>query len=180
MNIFVLDADPELCSMYHVDRHVVKMPIECTQMLSTTLRERCNIDYGYKSTYINHPCTKWVGRSFENFLWTYNLGMELCKEYTHRYEKVHATSHVLRGMVEYFEPIKEATRANVGMTPFYAAVNIRYKDLNPILAYRCQYADVKKRLHVWTNRSVPEFLGNPNSDSYKAVYQILAKRRVVQ
>ena len=35
MNIFVLDEDPIKAAAYHCNKHVVKMIIECAQMLST-------------------------------------------------------------------------------------------------------------------------------------------------
>lgn len=38
MNIFFLDKDPKLAAQYHVDRHVVKMPLESAQMLCTAIR----------------------------------------------------------------------------------------------------------------------------------------------
>ena len=38
MNIFVLDLDPEICASYHCDKHVVKMIVEYSQLLSTAHR----------------------------------------------------------------------------------------------------------------------------------------------
>lgn len=38
MNIFKLDEAPEVAAMFHCDRHIVKMPIEYAQMLSTAIR----------------------------------------------------------------------------------------------------------------------------------------------
>lgn len=38
MNIFALSRDPSECAVYHVDRHVIKMPIEYAQLLSTAHR----------------------------------------------------------------------------------------------------------------------------------------------
>ena len=35
MNIFVLDTDIDKCAEYHVDKHIVKMPLEAAQMLCT-------------------------------------------------------------------------------------------------------------------------------------------------
>ena len=38
MNIFFLDRNPEVCAVYHNDKHVVKMIVELAQMLSTCHR----------------------------------------------------------------------------------------------------------------------------------------------
>ena len=37
MNIFVLDEDLDKCAEYHVDKHIVKMPLEAAQMLCTNM-----------------------------------------------------------------------------------------------------------------------------------------------
>ena len=38
MNIFALNSDPILAAQNHVDRHVVKMPLETSQILCTVVR----------------------------------------------------------------------------------------------------------------------------------------------
>mgnify|MGYP001364327535 CR=1 FL=1 len=38
MNIFELDENPLVCASMHCDKHVVKMPIEYAQLLSTAHR----------------------------------------------------------------------------------------------------------------------------------------------
>lgn len=37
MNIFVLDIDPKISATFHCDKHVVKMIVESTQMLTTEI-----------------------------------------------------------------------------------------------------------------------------------------------
>ena len=37
MNLFYLDEDLDKCAEYHVDKHIVKMPLEAAQILSTAL-----------------------------------------------------------------------------------------------------------------------------------------------
>jgi len=64
MNIFILDTNPKLAATYHCDRHM-KMITESAQMLSTA-HHICGIKPGvdisriYKSTHVNHPCSKWI------------------------------------------------------------------------------------------------------------------------
>ena len=38
MNIFHLHKDPVICAEMHIDKHVVKMPIEYAQLMSTAHR----------------------------------------------------------------------------------------------------------------------------------------------
>ena len=37
MNLFYLDDDFEKCAEYHVDKHIVKMPLEVAQLLCTAI-----------------------------------------------------------------------------------------------------------------------------------------------
>ena len=37
MNLFYLDEDLDKCAEYHVDKHIVKMPLEAAQILCTTI-----------------------------------------------------------------------------------------------------------------------------------------------
>jgi len=66
MNLFILHENPTLASHMMCDQHVVKMPTETAQMLSTVARAH-GFDVGYKTTHPNHPCTRWIGESLENF-----------------------------------------------------------------------------------------------------------------
>lgn len=161
MNLFVLHQRHKENAMYHVDRHVVKMPIEATQMLCTVLRERCGIDYGYKSTYVNHPVTQWVGASIDNFIWTYQYATLLFAEYTHRYGKVHKSQAVLEPIANFIAYKQSVKDLGLGLTPFHLAVSPELKHLEPVDAYRAYYLKTKKRLFKWTNREVPYWIDDP-------------------
>ena len=92
MNIFVLDKDPYVAAQMMCDKHVVKMILEGCQMLSTVHSLdviQDNKPTLYKPCFHNHPCTIWAGKSMGNFIWLCELGIELCKEYSYRYEKDH-------------------------------------------------------------------------------------------
>lgn len=163
MNIFYLDTDRHVSVSYHVDRHVMKMPIETTQMLSTVLRERFNVVAPtegtgkiYKSVYVTHPCTRWVGETHNNFIWTWLFGVALCDEYTHRYGKVHACRQVLDTIFD-LTPKADSWTYN-GITYRPKCVRAEFKQFDTVTAYRLQYITTKARLHSWTNREVPDFV----------------------
>lgn len=160
MNLFILSLDHVMNAKYHVDKHVVKMPIEATQLICTAIRERCEIDYGYKSTYVNHPVTQWVGASFDNFLWTVDYATQLLREYQYRFGKVHKTSEVLSGIGEYWDQIADVL-GGIGRTPHHLAVSPELKHLEPVLAYRAYYLKNKKRIFKWTKREVPSWIVDP-------------------
>ena len=67
MNIFILDSDITISARYHVYQHVVKMITELAQLLSTANR-MSQLDEGYKTTHINHPCSIWVRKSLAGYI----------------------------------------------------------------------------------------------------------------
>ena len=110
MNIFVTDNCPSQSARNLPDKHVVKMPLECCQMLSVIysdwyygvgkLHRTNGIPYATKAgAFRNHPCTQWAAANQYNLSWLIVHGYALCHEYTCRYDKVHAC----------FNPIVEAS-----------------------------------------------------------------------
>ena len=94
MNIFYLDKCPVKAAKYQYNKHVVKMILESAQMLCTSHhvldnRVRDLSDIPYKIAHINHPCTIWVRKSSDNYMWLFNHFIALSKEYTKRYGKNH-------------------------------------------------------------------------------------------
>ena len=99
MNLFFLDNDLDKCAEYHVDKHIVKMPLEAAQLLCTLcgltmfwvfahtnlirkkvkelLKAKAEVKdlpiperpIPYLPTMENHPCTFGLGR-----LWTTSNG----------------------------------------------------------------------------------------------------------
>jgi hypothetical protein len=150
MNIFVLDKHPFLAAQYQCDKHVVKMCVETTQLLSTTMWE-CGQQGPYKSTHKNHPCTIWVRQSHQNFVWLANHGLGLCKEYTFRYGKVHACSSKIHWILCHFK----SNLPYLGITPFALAMPDEYKTDDAVESYRNYYIGAKSDIAKW-NKSRPE------------------------
>lgn len=148
MNIFVLDKNPTIAAQLHLDKHVVKMPLETAQMLSTV-----NGGYPYKATHKNHPCTIWARQSKANYMWLVNLGVELCKEYTHRYGKVHKCQAVIEQLQSPPESVPDGD-----MTAFAQAMPDECKREDAIEAYREYYRQRKAGFATWKNRDVPRWM----------------------
>lgn len=160
MNIFYLDSDPEVCAKYHNDKHVVKMILETAQLLSQAhyAFETCldTQDICKKSErHWNHPCTIWTRTSLSNYNWLCRLGQELCKEYTFRYEKVHARESTIYLLTEFPPDIPD-----LGFTEpkraFDKYIEVCYHD-NIIESYRLYYIIAKQHLAKWKNRAIPEW-----------------------
>lgn len=148
MNIFVLDTDPKLCAEYHCDKHVVKMILEHAQLLSTALRAY-GVDAGYKATHVNHPSSKWVRQSQDNFNWLVEMTFWLNLEYTRRYRKPnnHKSWELILSL-----PSPSVLPNTGGVTDFAIAMapEFYHKSGDPVLSYRNYYKQAKKDFARWT------------------------------
>jgi len=107
MNIFVTDPDPIASAVVLPDKHIVKMPLECCQMLAIVASDKWGHGFGTlpkidgkpykteKGAFRNHPCTIWTGEFVMNWRWVIRHGLALCEEYTNRYGKIHSCLHTL-------------------------------------------------------------------------------------
>ena len=75
MNIFFLSMSIKRCAHFHFDKHVIKMIIEYSQLLSTCWH-LVNKDQAltfltnnkiYRPTHIHHPCVKWLIQHVNNY-----------------------------------------------------------------------------------------------------------------
>lgn len=152
MNIFVLDLDPTKAAQAHNDKHVVKMVLETAQILCTVLNSKGHTT-PYRSTHKHHPSVLWAGRSLENFMWLKNLGLELCKEYTFRYNKKHACEDIIKNLVPNSNDFQLKN-----LTIFAQAMPDEYKNKDPVVAYRNYYLGAKKELLKYTKREMPVWI----------------------
>lgn len=151
MNIFAVDANPEIAARQHVDKHVVKQILESAQMLSA-VRIKNGLPAPYKLTHKNHPCTIWAGESNANYDWLYDLFLCLLAEYTHRYGKIHACERLVDQLRRDFDLGKD------NQTPFATAMpDERKVPGDPVESYRQYYMNEKIYLANWKNRETPEW-----------------------
>jgi len=103
MNIFFLHSNAKMAAIFHCDKHVVKMIIESAQLLATAHHEHGN-PVSYKPTHKNHPSAIWTRSSKLHYNYVYDLAIALCKEYTKRYGKTHATEAILKSELSVAPP----------------------------------------------------------------------------
>ena len=169
MNIFILSLCIIECAIYHCDAHCRKMITEYSQMLCSVHRildEKLDPEFDkicYKIFGRNHPCTIWVRQSSENYLWLYSLFLELCKEYTRRYSKIHECDRKFRDILN-----KLPKNIPIGpLTPFAQAItNKNIQESDPVLAYRIFYLTNKKVKGIleWKTRDPPPWI--PEVEEY--------------
>ena len=152
MNIFVLDNNPKKCAEYHVDKHGVKMILETAQLL-------CGVHWvlegeaPYKLSHKNHPCAIWARECIENYIWLCDLGLELCAEYTYRYEKRHKSQDI----IEWCLMNQPNLRDNGDITEFALAMPDECKVGDAVESYRRYYIAEMSGFAVWKNREIPEW-----------------------
>lgn len=98
MNIFVLDNCAIQAARLQCNKHVLKMILESAQIVST-VASNLGIHAKYKPTHVNHPCVVWAGKYKDNYEWLCIHALELCKEYTYRYGKVHKSQEVIEELL---------------------------------------------------------------------------------
>jgi hypothetical protein len=157
MNIFVLDYHPKLAAEAHCDKHVNKMIIEHLQMMSVALAHY-NIDPARKKdgnfysvrAFKNHPCSKWVRESADNFEWVYSLTYYLCQEFKTRYGKEHSGSQSLLS-IDQHKVVN--TFPKIGHTqPAQAMPSFCRVHEDPVQAYRNYYNWTKWRFATWKTK----------------------------
>lgn len=176
MNIFYLHNDPRTCAEMHNDKHCVKMILEYAQLLSTAHRfldgnpdQRLSAsgrkktvyvlaDHRdttlYSATHINHPSAIWVRQSYNNYFWLSELLIELCKEYTHRYGKIHKVER--DGLLNELLHAPKNINLSAPFTEPTPAMPDDVKVLgDSIASYRKYYIQNKAHLAKWKNRPVP-------------------------
>jgi hypothetical protein len=153
MNIFVVHNDPDEAAKMLCDKHVVKMTLESAQLLCSQFEPGTA---PYKRAMYNHPCSIWCRETVANYLWLCYHGLALADEYCYRYDKIHSCHDVIYWCYERVMdgdldlPFGE-------LTPFAQAMPEKYKNVNPVKAYRAYYLGDKARFAKWTKRKPPKW-----------------------
>ena len=154
MNVFFLDNDPQKIAEYHCDKHVVKMILETAQLLCGA-HWVTGSEAPYKLSHKNHPCSIWTRESQSNYLFLTEIGLELCKEYTHRYGKRHKSQDIIEWCV-----VNKLKIDDIGFTNPPKAMPDEYKVDCFIESYRNYYNGAKADFAKWTKRESPEWFKN--------------------
>lgn len=180
MNIFVLNKDPIVSAIEQCDKHVVKMPTESAQMLSTAHRildgyvekrpsksGKRMIDYWvhpdsnlenvlYKAVHHKHPSTLWTMQSNNNYNWHYVHFCALCDEYEFRYGRKHGADLRLREILA--TPPKNIPVGFKTQQPLAMKSNPECMMSDVVESYRAFYQTKQDRFKmVWSKRPIPEW-----------------------
>jgi len=114
---------------------------------------------GFRPVHIHHPCARWVRECTGNYLWTATLACALAEEYEYRWPGRGA--HGCRAHAEWLKANLPAQIPCALRTEFVQAMEDRFKDPDPVIAYRRYYViskDQERGLWHYTRRDAPQFV----------------------
>lgn len=165
MNLFILSLNQQQISEWMFDSHIVKIILEAVQMLCTAKRvvdpDDPSNDAIYKIAHLNHPVSKWVRASRENYIWTLCLVYRMHEEWRYRFghpnTKYHKSYLMALHLIKHI-PDREKFEYE-GLGPFAQAMPNEYKrEEDAVEAYKQYYmSESKRRLAKWTGRERPEW-----------------------
>lgn len=169
MNIFVSDRSAITSAHNLDDKRVNKMLLETCQLLCAAI----NLNGGqapYKTSHKNHPSSIWARETRSNWIWLYEHGIELGKEFVLRRGKLHACYEVLNKIKDMDYLIPEGPLTAFPNCTTNNEKGISFKHLkNTTEAYR-QYLiarwNTDKLAPKWTNRGQPLWLGLDKEGKY--------------
>jgi hypothetical protein len=168
----------------HIDAHITKIPVEAAQLMYgahhshptaegwiESAPRRLSGDRGYKPVHMRNPLRLWISENAHHYRHVAAYAMALCREYTHRYGRVHACEEHVRWLAGH-EPaipdpgcitrdpplampdafkVKPSRRAHGADDEWGAHVYLSYR------AYYCG-AKLELRRSEWTKRERPAWL----------------------
>ena len=189
MNIFTLDMSPKTSAQMMMDSHVIKMPTESMQMMSTIATHLGIENAPYKPVMLNHPCTIWARQTSQNYQWLRKHCYFLCKEYTVRYGRKHKVEETLEEYANVFNQVEDILPSGDmpdGLTPFGIAMSDRYRigrEPNEngiefaVRSYRHYYLQGKWKISSWKTQE-PEWW--PKDHYLKMSFEMKSEQDNVQ
>jgi len=109
----------------------------------------------YRPCHPHHPCAVWTRQCSGNYLWLAQLGLELAKEFRHRFGSEHACEVHIQWLADNL-PLSIPMAPRKG---FAIAMDESYRiSKDPIRCYRNYYRMGKVTLHKYTKRHSPHWL----------------------
>lgn len=173
MNLFTLceeisyPAHLQINAEYHCDRHVIKMILEYSQLLSTAMHVMPHTFSGCKpitaplgKSHANHPVALWACALPENAMYLLRMAVALCHEKNHRWpcRPRHAYETQLLALVEKLEsnPLFNTFPASFPVAvKSKAGQKVHAPLLEVVSTYRDYYVADKAGFATWRRRIKP-------------------------
>jgi len=162
MNRFLIERDVNDIAVSLCDQHIVKMPLEETQMLCTAIWYRAPkyayLNNFYKPVHQKHPCTLWAMENKSNYYFALHLLDAMLTEYTYRYDKVHGSS-IHRDSLFYAARFIPEGKNTKHPQCFGDHDDCRTDEFYPMEAYRNFYVKTKMSMARYNKkRNKPEWI----------------------
>lgn len=154
MNIFYTSSCPKTSALNLCIVHQNKMLVESLQILSTVHHvldgDSC-MENIYKPTHQNHPSTKWVMKSAQNYMWVWQHAKKLLDLYHNRSCKAHKSTEKLKWL--YHTP--RNINVSEGFTEPPAVVSDKVKVLRFFHSTQKKYQlELSLKYKEWQERSL--------------------------
>lgn len=195
MNLFYLDEDLDKCAEYHVDKHIVKMPLEAAQILTTCIWVDVHLGFVPRALdkserdYINvtkkevsqlppeaRPLSPYLPMMYNHPCTIWARSSLDNFEWTHCYANALGDEYTYRygkvhKSVEVINQLREPQRMKrVGFTTFGLAMPDELKDYeNPVQSYRDYYHLDKATFASWKYREKPSWWNEDYADYEKRI-----------
>lgn len=151
MNLFYVHEDPFKAARMLCDKHIVKMPLEKGQMLSTAHRHLDGDEWAdsvglYKVAHLNHPTTMWVRSSADHYQFAVQYFEALLLEKLRRYPD--NPPHKSGELLEFLQYLPDNIPYE-GFVPPPQCMPDEYKHKNTVTAYRNYYRGAKAHIARW-------------------------------
>lgn len=182
VNFFYLDKDPKKCAEYYCNKHVLKIPIEIAQILSK-IHHVLESGIDLMSIYKNSIVVKntigpyvWAIESYDNYIWTCQLGLELINEFKLRYNRdAHKTESILQSLLN-----NPPNLPKIGITKFRGTNKFdmfQYLSNDPVLCARYSYSELKCVNDSWSGRVSAPLENRKIPDWFVEINQIIKKKK---
>lgn len=154
---------PVQAARYNNDAHVRKIILESVEMLGYAFDQGHFKPWPWlhkSGRHLNHPMSKWVRDSKQNYDWTLQHAYALCDEFYYRFNKTE--QHKCRSYLDWIAanlPLKNLR--DFEMTDWPRCFG-DYKDVVGVTSdavhdYRRYYMIAKRHLANWTKREIPDW-----------------------
>lgn len=191
MNLFVLDENLDKCAEYHVDKHIVKMPLEVAQILCTAIWVDVHLGFvpralnKSESDYLNslkkeikhlkpesRPLTPYLPMMYNHPCTIWARSSLDNFEWTHCYGNALNDEYRYRygkehkSIAEVVNKLPEPVKMErLGLTPYAMAMPDILKDeTDPIQSYRNYYHLDKATFASWSFREKPPWWSEDFAD----------------
>lgn len=189
VNIFFVDLNPTRAAEALVDKHVVKMVLESTQMLANAYyHEKATCPppstmsgTPYQKVHWDHPSAIWVREDFKHWVWLKMHAFELARQYTVRFPNALLKEHACLKALQYMEknsPIGWLGNRNFTQPPQCMPPEFKVRG-DSVAAYRAYYRIGKKELHAWTSVPPPEWIVPRRKTMRELAEELIEKAELV-